>query len=51
MPLIITTNPGGGETGLLQTGVALAVCYVPGYDTIDDGTAGAVTVDAVGRAL
>ena len=36
-PVIVTTNPDGGKTGLLQTVVADAVCYVLGRDTFDAG--------------
>ena len=50
-PLIITNNPGGGETGLLQTVVAAAVCYVTGRNTVTDGDAGDDTVAAVGGSL
>ena len=47
-PLIVTTNPGSGETGLLQTVVAAAVCSVPGRETVADR---AGMVAAVGGAL
>ena len=29
LPLIVKTNPGGDETGLLQTVAAAAVCSIP----------------------
>ena len=48
LPLIVTTIPGGGETGLLQTVVAVAVCSVPGIGTVADGDG---RVSAVGGAL
>ena len=50
-PLIVTTNPGGGETGLLQTVVADAVCSVPGCNTVSVGAYGAVMVAAISGAL
>ena len=50
-PLIVTTNPGGGEKGLLQTVVDAAVCSIPGRDTVDAGADGAGMVAAVGGVL
>ena len=47
-PLIVTTSPGGGEIGFLQTVVDVAVCSVPGRDTV---AAGAGMVAAVGVVL
>ena len=47
-PLNITTIPGGGETGFLQTVVAVDMCYVPGRNTV---ASGAGIVSAVGGAL
>ena len=47
LPLIVRTNPGGDEIGLLQTVVAADVCYVPGRDTVATGDAGAGMVAAV----
>ena len=46
--MIVTTNPGGSETGLIQTMVAAAVCSAPGRDIV---TSGAGTVSAFGGAL
>ena len=51
LPLIVTTNPGGGDTDLLQTVVDTAMCYVPIRDTVDSGDAGDGMVAAVGGAL
>ena len=51
LPLIVTTNPGVGDTGLLQTVVAAAVCYVPGRDIVASGAAMDGMVAAVGGAL
>ena len=51
LPLIVTTNPGGGEKGLLQTVVAAAVCSVPVHDTVSDRAAGSGMVSDVGGAL
>ena len=51
LPLFVTTNPGGGGTGFLQTVVAAAVCSVPVCDTVAAGSAGAGMVAAVGGAL
>ena len=50
-PLIVTTNPGGDEPGLLQTLVAAVVCSVPGRDNVAAGAAGDGMVAAVGGAL
>ena len=53
-PLIVTTNPSGGDTGLLQTVVAEDVYSAPGRDTVADGGAGASRagiVSAIGEAL
>ena len=50
-PLIVTTNPVGGETDFLQTVVAVAVCSVPSHDTVADGAAGDGIVAAVGESL
>ena len=47
-PLIVTTNPGSGETGLLQTVVAAALCSVFSHNTV---AVGDDMVDAVGGAL
>ena len=47
-PLIVTTIPGDGETGLIQAMVAVAVCSVPGRDTVADGSG---MVSVVGGAL
>ena len=47
-PLIVTTSPGGGETGLLQTLVAVAMCSVPGLNTV---AAGSGIVSAAGISL
>ena len=49
--LIFTTNPGGGETGLLQTLVAAAVCSVPGHNTVAAGADRSGMVDVVVGAL
>ena len=52
--LIVTTNPSGGETGLLQTVVAEDACSSPGRDTVADGYAGASgagIVSAIREAL
>ena len=46
-PLVVTTNPGGGETGLIQTVVADSVCSVPGRDTVVSVDAGAGMVAAI----
>ena len=51
LPLIVTTSPGGGDTGLLQNVVAADVCYVTGLDTVAAGAAGSGMVDSVGEAL
>ena len=50
-PLIVTTRPGGGATGFLQTVVVAVLCYVPGRDTVAAGAAGDGMVDGVGGAL
>ena len=50
-PPIVTTNPGGGETGFIQTVVAASVCSVPYHDTFDDGDYGACMVAAIGGSL
>ena len=50
-PLVVTTNPGGGETGLIQTVVAASVCSVPGLNTVDDWDSGYSMVAAAGGAL
>ena len=50
-PLIFKTSPGGGNTGLLQTVVSTALCYIPCRDTFADGDSGSGTVAAVGGAL
>ena len=50
-PLVVTTNPGGGETGLIQTVVADSVCSVPGRDTVVSVDAGAGMVAAIGGSL
>ena len=47
-PLIVTTNPGSGETGLLQTVVAAAVRSAPGRKSVADR---AGMVAAVGGSL
>ena len=47
-PLIVTTSPGGGETGFLQTVVAAAVCSVPYRYNFVTGAAGYGVVAAVG---
>ena len=47
-PLIVPTSSDGGETGLLQTVVAIAVCSVPSCDTF---AAGDCMVTAVGGTL
>ena len=50
-PLIFKISLGGGETGLLQTVVADAVCSVPGCYTVSVGAYGAVMVAAISGAL
>ena len=50
-PLVVTTNSGGGETGLLQTVVADAVYSAPVRDTVDIGFSGDGMDAAVGGAL
>ena len=50
-PLVVTTKPGGGEIGLLQTVVADTVCSVPVRDTVASGDLGAGVVSAVGGAF
>ena len=50
-PLIVTTNPGGDDTGLLQTVVADVLCSVPGHDTVAPGATGSGMVAAVGGSL
>ena len=50
-PLIVTTNPGVGETGLLQTVVDDAVCSVPSRDTVAAGDSGAGMVATFGKDL
>ena len=50
-PLIVTTIPGGGETGLFQTVVAAAVCSVPCHNTVSDGAVGDGMVATVCGAL
>ena len=50
-PLIVTTNPGGGETVLLQTVVYASVCSVPVHDTVAVGDAGYGMVADVGGYL
>ena len=49
--LVITTSPGGGETGLLQTVVSFAVCSIPGRDTVAAGAAESSVVTDVGGTL
>ena len=49
--LIVTTSPGVGETGLLQTVVATDVCYVACRDTVSGVAAGDDVVATVGGAL
>ena len=51
LSLIVITNPDGGYTGLLQTVVAAAVCFVSRYNTVDDGYYEDGMVAAVGGAL
>ena len=51
LPLIVTTNPGGGEISLLQNLVSTVVCSVPIRDTIAAGADGAGMFSAVGGAL
>ena len=51
LPLVVTTNPGGDETGLLRNMVAAALCSVPGRDTVSAGADGAGLVSAVGVAF
>ena len=51
LPLIVTTNPDGGETGFLQTVVAAVICYVPGCDTFYSGDSRYVMVSDVGVSL
>ena len=51
LSLIVITNPGGGDTGLLQTVVDAAVCSFPRRNTVDDGYSGDGMVAAVGGAL
>ena len=47
-PLIVTTNPGGDDTCLIQTVVSAAVCSVPCHNTVAGGDAGDGIVAAVG---
>ena len=47
-PLIVTTNPGGGETVLLQTVVTADFCSVPSLDTVSVVASGDGMVSAVG---
>ena len=49
--LIVTTNLGGGEIGLLQTVVYVAVCSVPIRNTVAAGAYEAGMVDAVDVSL
>ena len=49
-PLIVTTSPGGGETGLIQTVVSADMCSVPCRNNIDAVAAVAGMVDVVGGA-
>ena len=51
LPLVVTNNPGGDETGLIRTMVAAAVCSVPGHNTVSAGADGAGLVSAVGVSL
>ena len=50
-PLVVTTSPGGGEIGLLQTVVYVAVCSVPIRNTVAAGAYEAGMVDAVDVSL
>ena len=45
------TNPGGGDTGFIQTVVAASVCSVPYHDTVDGVASGAGMVAAIGGSL
>ena len=50
-PPIVTTNPGGGDTGFIQTVVAASVCSLPYHDTVDGGASGAGMVADIGGSL
>ena len=50
-PLIVTTNPGGGETGFIQTVVAASVCSILGRNTVSAGANGSGMVASVGGSL
>ena len=44
---MVTTGPGGGATGFVQTVVSAAVCSFPGRDTVATGSTGDGMVAAV----
>ena len=50
-PLVVATNPGDDDTGLLQTVVSADFCSVSGFDAVFSGASSAGIVASVGESL